>query len=58
MLDPLPYAALRAVAIFICVQHKRAERRPQDYHLPDFLRWARKRSTKVIQWFTESYRPP
>jgi len=52
------YAALRAVAIFICGQHKRAERRPQDYPLPDFLRWARKRSTKVIRWFTESYHPP
>ena len=29
--------ALRGAArgsVFICVQHKRAERRPQDYHLP------------------------
>ena len=43
---PPCYAALRALAIFLCGQHKRAERRPQDYHLPDFLRSARKRSTK------------
>lgn len=52
------YAALRCLAIFLCVQHKQAQRRPQDYHLPDFLRWTRKRSTKVIRWFTEYYQPP
>ena len=33
------YAALRAVAIFLCGQHKRAERRLRDFHLPDFFRW-------------------
>ena len=52
------YAALRCLAIFLCVQHKRAERRPQDYHLPDFLRWTGNRKTTVIRWFTHAYRPP
>lgn len=52
------YAVLRALAIFLCVQHKRAERRPQDYHLPDFLRWTGNRKTTVIRWFTHAYRPP
>ncbi|MFM9954972.1 MAG: hypothetical protein ACKVVO_13005 [Opitutaceae bacterium] len=55
---PPCYAALRALAIFLCGQHKRAERRPQDYHLPDFLRSARTRSTTVIRWSTASYHPP
>jgi len=52
------YAALRCLAIFLCVQHKRAERRPQDYHLPDFLRWTGNRKTTVIRWFAHAYRPP
>jgi hypothetical protein len=52
------YAALRAVAIFLCGQRKRAARRPQDYHLPDFLRWVSFRRTAAIGWFTHSYRPP
>ena len=52
------YAALRCLAIFLCVQHKSAERRPQDYHLPDFLRWTGNRKTTVIRWFTHAYRPP
>jgi hypothetical protein len=52
------YAALRCLAIFLCVQHKRAQRRPQVYHLPDFLRAARAQPTTTIRWFTNSYRPP
>lgn len=52
------YAALRCLAIFLCVQHKRAQRRPQDYHLPDFLRNARARPITTIRWFTHRYRPP
>lgn len=52
------YAALRALAIFLCVQHKQARRRPQDYHLPDFLRDARARLTTTVRWFTHRYRPP
>lgn len=52
------YAALRCLAIFLCVQHKRAQRRPQDYHLPDFLREVRARSTQTIRWFTHGYHPP
>jgi hypothetical protein len=52
------YAALRAVAIFLCGQHKHAERRPDAYHLPDFLRWVSFRRTTVIRWLTESYQPP
>ncbi len=52
------YAALRAVAIFLCGQYKRAERRPKDYHLPDFLRWVGFRRTKAIVWFTHRYHPP
>lgn len=52
------YAALRSVAIFLCVQRKRTERRPQEYHLPDFLRYTRKRCTQVIRWFTQRYAPP
>ena len=52
------YAALRCLAIFLCGQRKRAERRPQDYHLPDFLRWTGNRKTTVIRWFTDVYQPP
>ena len=52
------YAALRCLAIFLCVQHKRAQRRPQDYHLPDFLRETTDRKSKTICWFTHRYRPP
>lgn len=52
------YAALRCLAIFLCVQHKRAQRRPQDYHLPDFLRETTHRKTTTIRWFTHAYRPP
>lgn len=52
------YAALRCLAIFLCVQHKRAQRRPQDYHLPDFLRATCARPTQTICWFTHRYRPP
>jgi hypothetical protein len=52
------YAALRALAIFLCVQHKRAQRRPQDYHLPDFLRDTTHRKATTIRWFTHRYHPP
>lgn len=52
------YAALRCLAIFLAVQHKRTRRRPEAYHLPDFLRHARARPTKAIRWFTHAYRPP
>jgi len=56
------YALLRGAAragdFPLPVRHKRAERRPQDYHLPDLLRSARKRSTTVIRWSTTSYHPP
>lgn len=51
------YAALRALAIPPPASNS-GERRPQDYHLPDFLSWARKLSTTVIRWFTTSYHPP
>ena len=52
------YAALRAVAIFLCGQHKRAARRPRDFHLPDFFRWVGFRRTKGILWFAHRYQPP
>jgi len=52
------YAALRCLAILLCVQHKRAQRRPQDYHLPDFQRDTTHRKTTTIRWFTDAYRPP
>ncbi|MBI4546328.1 MAG: transposase [Gemmatimonadetes bacterium] len=52
------YAGLRSMAIFLCGQQKRAQRRPQDYHLPNFLRWAGNRKTAVIRWFTTAYHPP
>jgi len=51
-------AALRSLAIFLCGQCKRVQRRPQDYHLPDFNDWARDRKGKAIGWFTRRYRPP
>jgi len=52
------YAALRCLAIFLGVQHKRAQRRPQNYHLPDFLRETTHRKTATIRWFTHAYHPP
>jgi hypothetical protein len=52
------YAALRILTIFLCVQHKRAERRPHNYHLPDFFRDTLHRKTTTIRWFTHAYRPP
>ena len=52
------YAALRCLAIFLCVQRKSAGPRPQEYHLPDFLRRTGNRKTTVIRWFTHAYRPP
>jgi hypothetical protein len=52
------YAALRCLAIFLCVQRKRAQRRPAAYHLPDFLREVRARPTTAIRWFTRDYHPP
>jgi hypothetical protein len=52
------YAALRCLAIFLCGQRKRANRRPKHYHLPDFLRWTGNRKTTVIRWFTHAYQPP
>lgn len=52
------YAALRCLAIFLCVQHKCAQGRPQNYHLPDFLRDVRARPTQTLRWFTHRYRPP
>ena len=52
------YAALRCLTIFLCVQHKRTQRRPQACHLPDFLREVRARPTTTICWFTHAYRPP
>jgi hypothetical protein len=52
------YAALRALAIFLCGQRKRAQRRPEAYHLPDFHRWARARLPTVLRWLTQAYTPP
>ncbi|MGH8018096.1 MAG: hypothetical protein ACREIA_07370 [Opitutaceae bacterium] len=52
------YAALRCLAIFLCVQHKRAQCRPQEYHLPDFFRDTLHRKTTTIRWFTHDYHPP
>lgn len=52
------YAALRALAIFWCGQRKRAQRRPECYHLPDFHRWARARLATVLRWLTHTYTPP
>lgn len=52
------YAVLRSLAIFLCVQHKRAQPRPRDYHLPKFLDDALHHKTKTIRWFTHGYRPP
>jgi hypothetical protein len=52
------FAALRCMAIFLCGQFKRAQRRPKQYHLPDFIRWTGNRKTTIIRWFTHAYRPP
>lgn len=52
------FAALRCAAIFLFGQTKRAQRRPQDYHLPDFQRWALHHKATVIRWFTHAYHPP
>jgi hypothetical protein len=52
------YAALRALAIFIMGQHKRAQKRPETYHLPDFHRDVRSRISRVIGWLREGYVPP
>lgn len=52
------YAALRAVAIFLAGQHKRAQARPETYHLPDFHRDVRFRLNGVIDWLTDTYTPP
>ena len=52
------YAALRAVAIFIAGQHKRVQKRPQTYHLPDFHRDTRFALNRAIGWVTEAYVPP
>jgi hypothetical protein len=52
------YAALRAVAIFLAGQHKRAQKSPQTYHLPDFHRDVRFAINKAIGWLTRAYVPP
>jgi len=52
------YAALRAVAIFIAGQHKRARKSPETYHLPDFHREARFKINRITCWLTQSYAPP
>jgi hypothetical protein len=52
------YAALRALAIFVAGQHKRAVLRPEQYHLPDFHRAVRFRIRTVIGWLMDGYRPP
>jgi hypothetical protein len=52
------YAALRCLAIFLCVQHKRAQRQPKKYHLPKFLRDCAHHKSRTIRWFTHAYRPP
>lgn len=52
------YAALRAVAIFIAGQHKRAQKSPEIYHLPDFHREARFKINRILGWLTHSYIPP
>jgi hypothetical protein len=52
------YAALRAVAIFLAGQHKRAQRRPETYHLPDFHRDVRFGLKAVVGWLTQHYVPP
>ena len=52
------YAALRALAIFLAGQHKRAQKCPQTYHLPDFHRDMRFAINKAIGWLTKRYVPP
>ena len=52
------YAALRAVAIFLAGQHKRAQKCPQTYPLPDFHRDVRFAINRAIGWFTQAYVPP
>ncbi len=52
------YAALRAVAIFLAGQYKRAQKRPQTYHLPDFHRDTRFALNKTIAWLIQAYVPP
>jgi hypothetical protein len=52
------YAALRALAIFVAGQHKRAQKCPQNYHLPDFHRDVRFAINKAISWLTKVYVPP
>lgn len=52
------YAVLRAVAIFLAGQHKRAQKCPQTYHLPDFHRDVRFAINKAIGWLTKAYVPP
>lgn len=47
-------AALRAVAIFVAGQHKRAQPCPQNYHLPDFHRDVRFAINKAIGWLTKA----
>lgn len=52
------YAVLRAMAIFLAGQFKRAQKRPQTYHLPDFNRDVRFGLTQAIGWVTRAYVPP
>ncbi len=51
-------SALRCLAIFLCAQHKAVRRRPQDFHLPDFHRWAGFHLDVVIGWISRRYTPP
>lgn len=52
------YAVLRALAIFLAGQHKRAQKHPQTYHLPDFHRHVRFGLNQAIGWLTNAYVPP
>jgi hypothetical protein len=52
------YAALRAVAIFVMGQPKRAQKRPETYHLPDFHRDVRSRISRGIGWLMKDHEPP
>ena len=52
------YAALRAVVIFLTGQHRRAQARPESYHLSDFHRDVRFGLNGVMAWLTDTDTPP
>jgi hypothetical protein len=52
------FAAWRALAIFLAGQPKRAQARPETYHLPDFHRDGRFGLKAAVGWLTQRYTPP